>query len=206
MIEAGNLDPISRDEVIRMMRAAGRTPSGLRNRAMLVLWWRAGLRLAESLSLRLGDCRLDRAEIVVRSGKGGKARRVPIDVEAIAVLQAWAACREKMPWTSGLVIGSITRPRIGARISQQNAREICYRLARKIKAVGHVHPHGFRHLYALELDAEGVALAEISALLGHSSVKTTADYLSRVSGARLQRRIEQRPAWGGLDEIAAGER
>jgi integrase len=72
-------DPPTVEEVVGVMRCAGSTPYGLRARALIVLLWRAGLRISEALALTESD--LDRAigGVLVRRGKGGKRREVGID-------------------------------------------------------------------------------------------------------------------------------
>ena len=58
-------------------------PTGLRNRALIVTLWRAGLRCAEALALHPRD--LDNGVLRIRQGKGGKSSTVALDPEAWAV-------------------------------------------------------------------------------------------------------------------------
>ncbi len=61
------------------MRCAGETPHGLRTRALIVLLWRAGLRISEALALAESDLDATRGGVLVRQGKGGKRREVGMD-------------------------------------------------------------------------------------------------------------------------------
>jgi integrase len=72
-------DPPTVEETVAVMRCAGQTTHGLRVRALIVVLWRAGLRISEALALTESD--LDRATgaILVRHGKGGKRREVGMD-------------------------------------------------------------------------------------------------------------------------------
>src|SRR5438552_14982817 len=65
-------DPPTVEEIIAVMRAAGDSPDGVRLRGVLIVLWRAGLRISEALALTETD--LDRATgaVLVRRGRGGK--------------------------------------------------------------------------------------------------------------------------------------
>src|SRR2546422_7374631 len=78
------------DEVRALIKAcSNRAPTGIRNRALLVLLYRGGLRITEALRLHPKD--LDRAAgtVTVLRGKGGKRRTIGLDPGAFAVLERW---------------------------------------------------------------------------------------------------------------------
>jgi integrase len=72
-------DPPTVEEIVAVMRAIGDRAEGQRLRALIVLLWRAGLRISEALALQ--ECDLDRSRgaVIVRRGKGGKRREVGMD-------------------------------------------------------------------------------------------------------------------------------
>ena len=72
-------DPPPVEEVVAVMRVAGESAYGLRTRALIVVLWRAGLRISEALALAESDLDRDRGAILVRRGKGGKRREVGMD-------------------------------------------------------------------------------------------------------------------------------
>jgi site-specific recombinase XerD len=69
-------DPLRIAEIVAVMRAAGRGEYGARMRALIVILWRAGLRIHEALLLAETDLEPRRGSILVRRGKGGKRREV----------------------------------------------------------------------------------------------------------------------------------
>ena len=73
-------DPPTVEEIIAVMRAAGDGPNGQRLRGLIVILWRAGLRIQEALSLGEADLDQRRGLLVARHGKGGRRREVPMDV------------------------------------------------------------------------------------------------------------------------------
>ena len=61
------------------MRAVGEHPDGIRLRRVIVMPWRAGLRISEALALAETDLDVDRGAVMVRAGKGGRRREVGMD-------------------------------------------------------------------------------------------------------------------------------
>ena len=72
-------DPPAVEEIVAVMRVAGETLHGLRTRALIVVLWRAGLRISEALALAESDLDRSRGAVLVRQGKGGKRREVGMD-------------------------------------------------------------------------------------------------------------------------------
>jgi integrase len=72
-------DPPTIEEVVAVMRAVGDRSDGHRLRALIVLLWRAGLRISEALALQESDLDSGRGAVLVRRGKGGKRREVGMD-------------------------------------------------------------------------------------------------------------------------------
>jgi site-specific recombinase XerD len=87
---------LTADEVRALITAcSNRAPTGVRNRALLVLLYRAGCRISEALRLRSKD--LDRAAgtVTVLRGKGGARRTIGLDPGAFAVVERWLDVRAK---------------------------------------------------------------------------------------------------------------
>src|SRR2546421_11853021 len=68
---------------------SSRAPTGIRNRALIAVIWRCGLRSGEALALTLSDVDLDNDVLSVRHGKGDKARKLGIDTTTGALLARW---------------------------------------------------------------------------------------------------------------------
>ena len=85
-------DPPKVEEIVAVMRAAGDAPHGRRLRALIVILWRAGLRIQEALTLTEADLDYRRCALLVRSGKGGRRREVGMD--AWASVFPWAIQRQ----------------------------------------------------------------------------------------------------------------
>jgi integrase len=90
-------DPPKVEEIIAVMRAAGDTPHGRRLRGLIVILWRAGLRLHEALALAEADLDHRRGSLLVRRGKGGRRREVGMDAWGWDELQPWLAQRLLQP-------------------------------------------------------------------------------------------------------------
>ena len=109
-------DPPTVEEIIAVMHAAGDDNDAIRLRGLIVVLWRAGLRISEALALNESDLELHRGAILVRHGKRGKrrGRNGPLGVGAAQPMVAagsHAAGRRLVLRTAG----PDRRPRVGAR-------------------------------------------------------------------------------------------
>jgi len=83
-------DPPPVEEIIAVMRATGNGADGARLRALIIVLWRAGLRISEALDLAETDLDRSRGALLVRAGKGGRRREVGMD--------RWGKRRDKPAW------------------------------------------------------------------------------------------------------------
>jgi integrase/recombinase XerD len=169
-------EPLVADEVHALLGAcdAG-TLSGIRNRALLVLLWRTGLRCAEALALRPSDIDFEAGTVRVLRGKGRRARTVGIDGQALEVIRDWL---ERRPDGPGPLFCVLTGASAGGPMHPRYVRALMARLGARAGIQHRVHAHGLRHTLAVELSREGWPVPLISRQLGHSNVGTTDTYLS----------------------------
>lgn len=184
-------------EVRRLIEACSRRgPSGLRNRALIVVLWRSGLRVSEATALHPKDVDLDSGTITVLHGKGDKRRVVGLDPEAGAVVQRWVACRRELTLArSAPLFCTIAQPMPGRPLHTAYLRELFKHLALKAGIEKRCHPHGLRHTFAYECRIEGMDLVEIQTLLGHRNLATTARYVSHLAPVEALARQRAR-VWG----------
>ena len=90
-------DPPTIEEIIAVMRAAGDGPDRVRLRGVIVVLWRAGLRVTEALALAESDLDRVRGPIQVRHGNGGRRREVGMDRWAWEALDPWLTLRAGLP-------------------------------------------------------------------------------------------------------------
>jgi site-specific recombinase XerD len=171
-------DLLTGHEVEALIRVcSNRAPTGIRNRALIALAWRTGLRLGEVLSLGPKDLDLRGGMLVVQRGKGGKRRIVGMDAGTIALIERWLEARKRRGINSRApVFCTLT----GEELDQSYIRHLLPRLARKAGIDKRVHAHALRHCYAVELEREGASVSTIRDLLGHSSLAVTDRYLRRI--------------------------
>jgi site-specific recombinase XerD len=90
-------DPPTVDEIIAIMRVARNAPYGNRLNGLIVVLWRAGLRINEALSLTETDLEQRRGSILVRHGKNDRRRVVGMDAWGWAALESWVPERVTLP-------------------------------------------------------------------------------------------------------------
>ena len=195
------IEILTGQEVEKLMRACSRRyPTGIRNRALITLGYRCGLRISEVLSLYPRDVDLEHGVINVRYGKGARQRQVGIDDGAAAILERWLEIRKKLGIRSRAplfcTVSAGEEMSRGGPLKTSYVRQLMKRLGDKAGIEKRVHFHGLRHAYASELSKEGVAVPEIQQTLGHSNLRTTSVYLDHVSPERVIAVNRNRSGWG----------
>ena len=187
---------LTREEIGALMRACSpRAPTGIRNRALIAILYRAGLRLAEALSLKPKDLDRDAGTLRVLRGKGRKARTVGMDPDGFAVLERWLDTRRGKLGINGACRVFCTLK--GKPVKPSYIRALLPRLGLKAGIEKRVHAHGLRHALAVELAREGVPVPIISRQLGHANVRTTSVYLSGIAPEETVEAIRSRK-WEGV--------
>jgi site-specific recombinase XerD len=171
-------DPPTVDEIAAVMRHASDDRHGWRLRAMIVLLWRAGLRVQEALALTEHDLDQRRGSILVHNGKGGRRREVGMDDWGWEQLRPWLAARTELPvGPLFCIIDGATR---GRAWSAAAVRTEFRRVGGRAGVRRRFAPHQLRHAHALELAREGVPLNIIQRQLGHVNLGTTSIYLQGI--------------------------
>lgn len=179
-------------EVYALIEACGRGPAGRRNRALITVMWRAGLRCAETLALYPKDVDLELGQVQVLHGKGNRRRVVGFDPGACAIVDQWARQRPRLGLTGRHPLFCvISAPTLGQPVASPYVRELLKRLAERAGIEKRVHPHGLRHTYASYLMERGVPLTVIMTMLGHGSLGVTERYVNHLNPFEKLERIRQ---------------
>ena len=158
------------DEMTRLVEIPTDGPDGLRDRAMLELFYSSGLRLSELCGLRWGG--LDLADgLVTVLGKGEKSRVVPVGSHARKALAEWKTASAPSSPTSPVFPG-----RQGGPISPRTVQVRLRALAMQQGLFKRVHPHLLRHSFASHVLESSGDLRGVQELLGHADIATTQIY------------------------------
>lgn len=160
------LDP---DEAKALVEVETDAPLGLRDRAMLELFYSSGLRVGELCALRWRDLQLDDGLVTVL-GKGGRQRIVPVGSHARDALHAWrgeSGAGDDAPVFPGRGGNPITPRAIQVRMRQLAQRQGLFK---------RVHPHLLRHSFASHVLESSGDLRGVQELLGHADISTTQIY------------------------------
>ena len=178
---------ITVEDVARLVELPGDDLLGRRDRAILETLYGAGLRISELVDLDIDDVDLDEKAILVRAGKGGKSRRVPLGRLAGDAIGAYTSITRPQ-----LVARSRGRPppalflnARGGRLSRQGCWKILKSYAGAAGLSRKVSPHTLRHSFATHMLDAGADIRVVQELLGHASLATTQVY-TLVSSARLK--------------------
>lgn len=160
------------DQVARLLDLSGDDDLTVRDRAVLELFYSSGLRLAELVGLDIDD--LDFTDRTVRvTGKGSKARVVPVGRQALEAVRAWLKVRASLsaPDERAMFVS-----RRGRRLAPRTIQARLKHWAIVQKSPSHVHPHVLRHSFATHLLESSGNLRAVQELLGHASISTTQVY------------------------------
>ena len=155
-----------------LMEACGAgTWTAARNRALIAVLYRSGLRIGEAVALEPKDIDLDAGSIRVQRAKGGRARTGHGPRGAVFVSQGRLA------------------------MTPTHCRRLLAQLRWRVGIERRVHPHGLWHTHAAKMRSEGVDVGIISKQLGHRSIATTARYLDHIEQTDVVKAIHSREIW-----------
>jgi len=186
----GHLDRLDTDKLFEAAEARVDPDdfSGIRDLAMLELFYSSGLRLSElhKLDLRHLDLLGDQVKV---QGKGKKERIVPVGRSAVKVLRRYLECREPLARRQGADKVAVFLNQRGRRLSARGIQRAIHRLYAAAGVEG-VRVHSLRHSFATHLLDEGADLRAVQELLGHASLSTTQVY-THTSVERLKKVYHQ---------------
>lgn len=163
---------LSVDQAARLMEIADSSMLGLRDRALLELFYSCGLRLSELADVDVRDIEGEDGCVRVH-GKGGRVRLVPVGRHARTALRKWLSVRGR--WAAPVepaVFVSARGGRLGRRAIEERVRLWALRQGLDQS----VHPHMLRHSFASHLLESSADLRAVQELLGHRSLATTQIY------------------------------
>lgn len=178
---------LSQDEVRRLLEAPSvRYPTGLRNRCMLELMYRAGLRVGEVCALRPRDVEISAGIVRIWDGKTGDGTAY-FDSDTLRVLlEQWKAVRRALPKSTTLFCTLK-----GGQVSVRYMEQMFQRMRARAKIETRCTPHTLRHTFATELLSEGFNIREVQEALRHADVSTTQLY-THIINSDLRTKIQQR--------------
>ena len=181
-IKKGLPRPVTPDEAVNLAVAVEDDASepwiGARDRAVLIMLYGAGMRIAEALALT--GAALPLGETLLVTGKGNKQRMVPI---LPIVAQAVADYAAKCPWPIDKTT-PLFRGAKGGPLSQGMVQKAMARARLMLGLPASATPHALRHSFATHLLGAGADLRSLQELLGHASLSSTQIY-TKVDAAVL---------------------
>ena len=169
-------DILAFEEIERIIAAIDLSkPEGGRNKAILETMYSCGLRVSETVNLKISCLYLDVGFIKV-IGKGDKERLVPIGSDAIKFINIYKnSIRTHIPIVAGEE-DILFLNRRGHRLSRVMIFLILKELVRIAGIKKNISPHTFRHSFATHLVEGGADLRAVQEMLGHESITTTEIY------------------------------
>ncbi len=190
---------LSVDEILALLRVDyPDDPGGLRDRAMIELFYSAGIRLSELTGLNIRDLDFVRGLLKVR-GKGRKERIVPFGAAAVAAVERYLERRGELAAKGGGagIDDALFLSARGTRMNPRGVARVVDRVVRQSGIGRKVSPHALRHSFATHLLDAGADLRSIQEMLGHQSLSTTQKYTSVSVGRLMEIYDRSHPRAGG---------
>lgn len=162
-----------------------KTESGLRDRAILEVMYACGLRVSETVDLKLSDIDVD-AGILTCKGKGSKTRKVPVGKSAVEWIKKYLAVRRAK---ENIEINNLFVGLTGKPLNRQMIYTLIKGYAEKI-GLRDVSPHTLRHSFATHLIQNSADVRSVQQMLGHADISTTQIY-THITDTHLRKTYEK---------------
>jgi integrase/recombinase XerC len=160
------------DQINQLLNIDDDDPLAIRDRAMMELFYSSGLRLAELVTLNLGDIN-HHEQLVKVTGKGAKERIIPVTRLALKQLMLWQEVRTTMATYGEL---ALFVSKLGRRISHRSVQLRINKWAQSQQLSTTIHPHKLRHSFATHMLEGSRDLRAVQEMLGHADLATTQVY------------------------------
>lgn len=162
-----------------------------RDRAIVLLLLDTGLRASELINLDVKDYNQNQGSLTIRHGKGNKSRNVYPGDTARSAIWKYLAGRDDAKPTAPLFVS-----RSGRRMDRTNLGHLLQRAGQRA-GVDHVHPHRFRHTFAITFLRNGGNVLALQAILGHETMDTVRTYvrLAQIDLANAQHSASPADHW-----------
>ena len=173
---------LSIEQAVKLVDIGDDDVLGIRDHAILELFYSSGLRLSEVVNLDIDALDFSEGTVVV-TGKGNKTRIVPMGSHAMEAMQKWLQIRTQIKINDATNNGANNTSAkpvfIGLQGRRISARNIQYRLKEwsiKQGINSSVHPHMLRHSFATHVLQSSGDLRAVQEMLGHANISTTQVY------------------------------
>jgi site-specific recombinase XerD len=185
-------DPPTVEEIIAVMHAAGPDAEALGLCGLIVVLWRAGLRISEALALTESDLDSSRSAVPGPSRQRRQAPRGRDGPLGVEQLSPWLQLRATFP--VGALFCLLRGPTVGRPWSPAGVRSQLHHAAARAGVRRRFAPHQLRHAHAVEMSREGVPLLVIQRQLGHADLAITSVYLRGIDNTEIVHAVHERPA------------
>ena len=164
---------LSKNEVNRVINSI----TNVKHKAIVSLLYGSGLRIGELLNLMINDIDSQRMLIHVKDAKGKKDRFTILSKKSLSVLREYYKTYKPSLY--------LFEGQKGGKYSSESAGQLFKRALKRCKINKNATLHILRHSFATHLLEDGIGIAHIQKLLGHSNIKTTLIYIQIANDSLL---------------------
>ena len=187
--ESEHLGLFSEEEIKRIIYFTRITPLGLRDRAIVELFYSTGVRISELVNIDIDDVDFNHNEVFVYMGKLGKERVVPVGNAALKSVKRYLRFRHFLLNYQKEYDALFLSTR-GNRISISAARKLIHRRKKDASVDTKGAAHALRHSCASHLLKNGAPITAIQRLLGHEHLRATEMY-THINEKEMQKKFRE---------------
>lgn len=158
----------------------------LKHRCIIGIFYACALRIGEIQNILLSHINFDRSIVRIKNAKGFKDRDVHVPGDTLVMIENYIDKYSPKNW--------LFEGQYGEQYSARSIQQIFWQGVNRIGIMRAVRPHSLRHSRAVHLKETNMDIKDISDLLGHCQIKTTADFYLRLAKQSLGNRIAQADA------------
>ncbi len=170
------------DSLLTQPEETDRFPT--RDRAILEIFYSAGVRVSELVGLNLNDANLDEGIVTVR-GKGRKERYALLGEPAVQAVRDWYKDRETLLKLTRKTSEAVFLNKLGTRLTVRSVGRVVHKYLSRAGLDPNLSPHSLRHTFATHLLNAGAEIRSVQELLGHKHLTTTQIY-THLSKQKIQ--------------------
>lgn len=171
------------EEFLDLVKVCDDTPLGIRNQMILELLFATGVRVSESVNIKIQDIEFKNRSIKI-TGKGNKQRIVYFNKVCQEVMSNYVV-NARQELLKGKKSEYLLLNHLGNKLTRRGVEDILDKLILKSSIKHKISPHTLRHTFATLLLNEGMDIREVQELLGHERLSTTSIY-THVSNENLR--------------------
>lgn len=182
----GQVEVFTDEEIERLLfYLENKDKVNIRNKLLVHTLLYTGVRVSELINIEVADIDFLTSHLIIRNGKGGKMREIPIKAELLASMKRYLETERKESKFRNSPFLFISER--SQKLDRDTSNKVLSSMGKDLKIK--IYPHKFRHTFATLLVQKNVNITTVSSILGHSNIQTTVLSYTNISRKEKQKAV-----------------